>query len=152
MRLPASIGQTLNPEATTANALLSLPRIFGLMLGRLLVCWYSGTTEANEDTNILCSDSLDGDTTWGLPTRAVGPGERAIGAVEANKSLGNVALYLDIAGRLWMIHGVIQRWWALWCRFTARPGRPPMSAPSTSQRFGHASAPPAACWKFPAMT
>lgn len=151
-RLPASIGQTLNPEATTAIPVLKLPRILALMpglalclllvaggpaasdemrsallpapaahinhapgiielpSGRLLVCWYSGTTEANEDTAILCSDSEDGGANWGLPTLAAEPGGRAIGAVEANKSLGNVALFLDAARRLWMIHGVIQRW------------------------------------------
>jgi len=150
-RLPASIGQANNLEATTPNhpsppsllrAVLGLalalsvvaaspaqcdsfsqsalpapgghinhaPGIIELPSGRLLACWYSGTTEAGEDTSILCSDSMDGGATWEIPTRAAEPGERAIGAVEANKSLGNVALYLDTAGRLWMIHGVIQRW------------------------------------------
>jgi hypothetical protein len=86
------------------------PGIVELPSGRLLVCWYSGTTEANADTVILCAASTDSGATWSPPTRAAGPGERAIGAAEANKSLGNVALYEDTAARLWMIHGVIQRW------------------------------------------
>ena len=76
----------------------------------LLVCWYSGTTEANVDTVILGATSSDAGTTWSAPRQVAGPGEQAIGAAAPNESLGNVALYVDTAGRLWMIHGVIQRW------------------------------------------
>lgn len=86
------------------------PGIIELPSGRLLECWYSGTTEANADVVLLCSLSADSGRTWSAPWQVAGPGERAIGAAERNKSLGNVALYEDTANRLWMIHGVIQRW------------------------------------------
>ena len=105
-------GDSFTPSALPApnGHINHAPGIVELPSGRLLACWYSGSTEANEDAAILCSDSEDAGASWGLPTRAAGPGERAAGAVEANKSLGNVALYLDTSGRLWMIHGIIQRW------------------------------------------
>jgi hypothetical protein len=49
--------------------------------------------------------------TWSAPEVAVGPGEQADGAREPNKSLGNVVLFADARqNRLWMIHGLIQRW------------------------------------------
>jgi hypothetical protein len=86
------------------------PGIVELPSGRLLACWYSGTTEANVDTVILCVASSDAGTTWSAPHQVAGPGEQAIGATAPNKSLGNIALYEDTTGRLWMIHGVIQRW------------------------------------------
>ncbi|MBV8097130.1 MAG: exo-alpha-sialidase [Acetobacteraceae bacterium] len=86
------------------------PGIIELRSGRLLACWYSGTTEANVDTVILCSSSSDAGATWSAPWQIAGPGEQGIGAAARNKSLGNIALYEDKAGRLWIIHGVIQRW------------------------------------------
>ena len=39
------------------------PGIVELPSGRLLVCWYSGTTEANVDTVILGATSSDAGTT-----------------------------------------------------------------------------------------
>jgi predicted neuraminidase len=86
------------------------PGIIELPSGRILECWYSGTTEANSDVVLLCSMSADAGRTWSASWQVAGPGEQAIGAAERNKSLGNVALYEDAANRLWMIHGVIQRW------------------------------------------
>jgi predicted neuraminidase len=76
--------------------------------GSLLDCWYSGSSEAGEDSQILCSWSQDKGLTWSQPQTIVHPHERAIGAHAANKSVGNVTLYYDTAGRLWMIYGVIQ--------------------------------------------
>ncbi len=78
--------------------------------GRLLLCWYSGTAEAHPDTRILCSDSADNGIAWTPPRVAVRPGDRAAGAREPNKSLGNVVLFAESPARIWMIHGVIQRW------------------------------------------
>lgn len=101
--LPAPAGKTNHGAALT-----ELPG------GALLLCWYSGSTEANPDSRILCSDSGDGGLSWTAPRIAVDRGEQAIGAREANKSLGNVTLTFDGTGRLWLIYGVIQRWdWPL---------------------------------------
>jgi predicted neuraminidase len=88
------------------------PGLVELPSGELLLCWYSGSSEAGADARILCSRSPDRGTSWSAPAVAVGPGDRAAGAREANKSLGNVVLFGGDArqGRLWMIHGVIQRW------------------------------------------
>ncbi len=87
------------------------PGLTELPTGALLLCWYSGSSEANPDTRILCSRSTDRGATWSVPAVAVGAGERAAGAREVNKSLGNVVLFADARhDRLWMIHGVIQRW------------------------------------------
>lgn len=86
------------------------PGIIELPSGRLLACWYSGSTEANVDVVILCSYSSDAGASWSAPRQVAGPGEQAIGAARRNKSLGNIALYEDTTGRLWMIHGVIQQW------------------------------------------
>lgn len=84
--------------------------IVGTAGGRLLACWYSGSSEANADSRILCSASQDSGRTWTAPSVAVERGEQAIGARAPNKSVGNVTLHHDGAGRLWMIYGVIQRW------------------------------------------
>jgi hypothetical protein len=86
------------------------PGIVELPSGQLLACWYSGSTEANPDVVILCAVSGDAGKTWSAPRQVARPGEQALGAAAPNKSLGNVALYEDTAARLWMIHGVIQRW------------------------------------------
>jgi BNR repeat-like domain len=86
------------------------PGIIELSSGRLLACWDSGSHEANPDVVILCATSGDAGKTWSASRQVAGPGEQAIGAAAPNKSLGNVALYEDAAGRLWMIHGVIERW------------------------------------------
>jgi predicted neuraminidase len=86
------------------------PRLVELPSGALLVCWYSASSEAGADARILCSRSADRGLSWSPPDLAVGPGDQAAGAREANKSVGNVALYADASGRPWMIHGVIQRW------------------------------------------
>ena len=85
------------------------PGIVELPSGQLLACWYSGSHEANPDVVILCATSGDAGATWSAPRQVAGPGEQAIGASAPNKTLGNVALYEDTAGRLWMINGVIQR-------------------------------------------
>jgi predicted neuraminidase len=98
------------PEAMTNHG----PGLIALPSGALMACWYSGTTEANVDSRILCSGSDDGGETWTAPRVAVAAGEQALGAEAANKALGNVTLHHDSAGRLWMIYGVIQRWdWPL---------------------------------------
>lgn len=97
--LPAPEGQTNH-----GASLIDLPD------GRLLACWYSGSSEAHADSRILCSDSGDGGGTWGAARVVVDRGERAKGAGAANKSVGNVTLHHDALGRLWMIYGVIQRW------------------------------------------
>ncbi len=88
------------------------PGLAELPSGELLLCWYSGSSEANADARILCSSSADRGASWASPWTAVGPGDRAAGAREANKSLGNVVLFAEgapHAGRLWMVHGVVQR-------------------------------------------
>jgi predicted neuraminidase len=85
------------------------PGLVELATGDLLLCWYSGSNEAARDVRILCARSGDHGATWGPAYLAVGPGGRAAGAREANKSLGNVVLHAE-ADRVWMIHGVIQRW------------------------------------------
>jgi predicted neuraminidase len=87
------------------------PGLAELPSGALVLCWYSGSSEASPDTQILCSRSADRGVAWSGPEVAVGPGEQAAGARELNKSLGNVVLATDARhDRLWMIHGVIQRW------------------------------------------
>jgi hypothetical protein len=86
------------------------PGIVELSSGQLLACWDSGSFEANPDVVILCAASSDAGKTWSAPRQVAGPGEQARGAAAPNKSLGNIALYEDTTGRLWMIHGVIQRW------------------------------------------
>jgi predicted neuraminidase len=97
--LPAPAGQTNH-----GPGLIELPS------GGLLSCWYSGTTEANADSRILCAGSDDQGLSWRPPEVAVAAGEQALGANAPNKSLGNVTLHHDRDGRLWMIYGVIQRW------------------------------------------
>ena len=90
------------------------PGLAELPSGELLLCWYSGSSEAGPDARILCSRSADRGANWAAPWVAVGPGDRAAGAREANKSLGNVVLFADKGARqgdrVWMVHGVIQRW------------------------------------------
>ena len=86
------------------------PGIAELPSGDLLACWYSGSTEGAEDAEILCSRSSDAGQNWQAAVVAAAPGERAADARNANKSVGNVALYLDANARLWLINGVIQRW------------------------------------------
>lgn len=93
------------PPATVNHA----PGLVELPSGALLLCWYSGNAEAARDVSILCAVSRDRGAGWSAPTTAVGPGDQAEGAREANKSLGNVVLHLE-GSRVWMIHGVIQRW------------------------------------------
>ncbi|HEY2709758.1 MAG TPA: exo-alpha-sialidase [Caulobacteraceae bacterium] len=79
--------------------------------GSLLACWYSGAHEEDRSVSILCSRSNDG-AAWSQPWTAVAPGDQAVGARRANKSLGNVTLTVTPDGRVWMIHGVIQsRFW-----------------------------------------
>ena len=85
------------------------PGLVELASGELLLCWYSGSSEAARDVRILCTLSGDHGGTWRPPYLAVGAGEQAAGAREANKSLGNVVLHVE-ADRVWMFHGVIQRW------------------------------------------
>jgi predicted neuraminidase len=86
------------------------PAIAELAAGEFLACWYSGSSEGGPNSEILCSRSIDGGASWLQPTVAVRPGEKALGADEPNKSVGNVVLYNDRSGRLWMVYGVIQRW------------------------------------------
>jgi predicted neuraminidase len=86
------------------------PGLVELPSGGLLACWYAGTTEANADSRILCSASDDGGWTWSASRTVVAAGDQAVGADAPNKSLGNVTLYHDRSGRLWMIYGVIERW------------------------------------------
>ena len=76
--------------------------------GRLLACWYSGRTEGGPDAVILCSRSDDGGADWAAPWVISKPHERAAGAARPAKSVGNVALARDGAGRLVMISGEIQ--------------------------------------------
>ena len=77
--------------------------------GALLVCWYSGDHEEDVSVRILCSRGTNDGASWSAPWTAVAPGDRAIGASAANKSLGNVTLTVTPDGRVWMVHGVIQR-------------------------------------------
>jgi len=77
--------------------------------GALLVCWYSGDHEEDVSVRILCSRGTGDGAVWSTPWTAVAPGDRAIGASAANKSLGNVTLTVTSDGRVWMVHGVIQR-------------------------------------------
>ncbi len=77
--------------------------------GALLVCWYSGDHEEDVSVRILCSRGTGDGASWTPPWTAVAPGDRAIGASAPNKSLGNVTLTVTPDGRVWMIHGVIQR-------------------------------------------
>jgi predicted neuraminidase len=77
--------------------------------GALLVCWYSGDHEEDVSVRILCSRGANDGTAWSAPWTAVAPGDRANGASAANKSLGNVTLTVTPDGRVWMVHGVIQR-------------------------------------------
>jgi hypothetical protein len=77
--------------------------------GALLVCWYSGDHEEDVSVRILCSRGTNDGATWSSPWTAVAPGDRAIGAAAPNKSLGNVTLTVTPDGRVWMVHGVIQR-------------------------------------------
>jgi predicted neuraminidase len=101
--LPAPDGQTNHG-----------PGLAELDDGRLLACWYSGSSEGNADSRILCADSADKGAHWTDPRPVVEPGEQADGARNAAKSVGNVTLHRDGAGRLWLIYGVIQRWtWPL---------------------------------------
>jgi BNR repeat protein len=87
------------------------PGLAYLPSGELLLCWYSAPAEADAGARILCSRSADRGAGWSDPRVAVGPGDAAVGAREANKSLGNVVLFADPGHqRLWMVHGVIQRW------------------------------------------
>jgi predicted neuraminidase len=89
------------------------PGLVELPAGALRVCWYSASSEAGADARILCARSPDRGASWRAPEEAVGPGDRAAGAREPNKSLGNVVLAAAGApgsGQVWMIHGVIQRW------------------------------------------
>jgi predicted neuraminidase len=88
------------------------PGLAELASGELLLCWYSGRSEAGADVRILCSRSASrGTSGWSPPQSAVEPGDGAADARAANKSLGNVVLFADAQhNRLWMIHGVIQRW------------------------------------------
>ncbi|HIJ39428.1 MAG TPA: hypothetical protein HPP80_11095 [Rhodospirillaceae bacterium] len=82
--------------------------------GILTLCWYSGSSEANADSRVLCSNSNDKGETWSQPRVVVDRDEQALGAAEPNKAVGNVTLFYDQAGRLWIIYGVIQRWnWPL---------------------------------------
>ena len=77
--------------------------------GALLVGWYSGDHEEDVSVRILCSRGTSDGASWSPPWTAVAPGDRAIGAAAANKSLGNVTLTVTPDGRVWMAHGVIQR-------------------------------------------
>ncbi len=98
------------PDGQTNHA----PGLVGLADGELLSCWYSGTTEANADSRILCANSADHGHRWTAPRVVVDRGEQALGARAPNKSVGNVTLHFGSDGRLWLIYGVIQRWdWPL---------------------------------------
>jgi hypothetical protein len=77
--------------------------------GALLVCWYSGDHEEDVSVRILCSRGTSDGGSWSPPWTAVAPGDRASGAAAPNKSLGNVTLTVTPDGRIWMVHGVIQR-------------------------------------------
>lgn len=74
----------------------------------LIACWYSGTTEANPDAQILCSRSHDQGANWTPPSVVVAAGERAAGIKAKNKSVGNVTLFVDARSRLWMIYATIR--------------------------------------------
>jgi len=74
---------------------------------QLLVCWYSGASEAGRDVAIVCARS-DRHGAWSAPRRVSRPGERDLGGARAAKSVGNVALARDRTGRLVMIQGEVQ--------------------------------------------
>lgn len=76
--------------------------------GALLVCWYSGDHEEDVSVRILCSRGSNDGVSWSEPWTGVAPGDKAVGAAAANKSLGNVTLTVTPDGRVWMVHGVIQ--------------------------------------------
>jgi predicted neuraminidase len=80
-----------------------------LASGALLVCWYSGDHEEDVSVRILCSRGSNDGASWSAPWTAVAPGDQAIGATAPNKSLGNVTLTVTPDGRVWLVHGVIQR-------------------------------------------
>jgi predicted neuraminidase len=75
---------------------------------RLLACWYSGRTEAGRDAVILCARSPDGGESWSPPQRVSTPGATDLGGRRPAKSVGNVVLAKDSAGRLVMISGEVQ--------------------------------------------
>src|ERR1700722_16691587 len=60
--------------------------------GVLLVCWYCGEHEEDVRVRIVGSRGTKDGASWSAPWTAGGPGDRAIGASAANKSLGNVTL------------------------------------------------------------
>jgi hypothetical protein len=76
--------------------------------GRLLACWYSGRTEGGPDAVILCSRSVDRGVNWAQPRAVSVPGAQAAGVRAPARSVGNVALARDEAGRVVMISGEIQ--------------------------------------------
>jgi predicted neuraminidase len=96
-----------------------------LASGDLLACWYSGKTEAGPDAVILCARSRDQGANWAPPTRVSRPHERAAGAPRPAKSVGNVVLAADPAGRVVMVSGEIQsrRWLGVEVCRTWRCGR-----------------------------
>lgn len=82
--------------------------LLGLGGGRVLACWYSGRSEGGPDAVILCARSDDDGASWAAPNTISRPGERAAGAPQPAKSVGNVALARDGRGRIVMIVGEIQ--------------------------------------------
>ncbi len=84
------------------------PGLLALSDDNLLACWYSGRSEAGPDVVILCARSTDAGAHWAVPRQVSTPGARAAGAPRPAKSVGNVALARDDAGRIVMIVGEIQ--------------------------------------------
>ena len=82
--------------------------LIGLGGEALLACCYSGASEAGPDVVILCSRSQDGGVAWSVPAAASRPQQTALGAPRPAKSVGNVVLARDRAGRLIMITSEIQ--------------------------------------------
>lgn len=73
---------------------------------KIFVCWYSGSREGAQDTQIVCSKSVDGKT-WLKPTAAVKAAELPSHAWIANKFLGNPVLTIDDEGNVWLFYTAV---------------------------------------------
>lgn len=73
----------------------------------ILSCWYAGHHEGARDVEIYCSHSLDKGASWSSPVSAVGVKENPAGTPFSNKTVGNVALYLDDDNTVWMFYSAV---------------------------------------------
>lgn len=73
---------------------------------RIMVCWYEGSSEGDDDVEIYCRTKAKGAEKWEPRTIAVARDEKTEGHIINNKTLGNPVLYTDDDGTVYLFYTI----------------------------------------------